>query len=213
MPTIHTINNLSSGSTVRSALNSNFTNVTSSKFNATAAPTVNDDASNTSGNGVFQAGSVWIDVTGDNEYVCVDATATAAVWKTTTGVANISFTTATDPAISAATTQAIVNAYDGVIITTTTTGNAQTIASPTVTTAGKTFKIVNNDTSTNSITVNSVIVAAGKSAIFIWDGTAWLTEGCFYALDTSGQVTVTLPASSNWFPSRQPCSNQEVRSP
>lgn len=46
----------------------------------TTAPTANDDASDTSGNGVFSVGSRWIDETGDATYICVDATATAAVW-------------------------------------------------------------------------------------------------------------------------------------
>jgi hypothetical protein len=47
-----------------------------SKFDATAAPTVNDDA----GDG-FSVGSFWHDVTNDNSYVCQDATAAAAVWE------------------------------------------------------------------------------------------------------------------------------------
>jgi hypothetical protein len=50
-----------------------------SKMDATSAPTVNDD----SGQG-FQVGSRWINVTLDKEYVCLDATASAAVWTETT---------------------------------------------------------------------------------------------------------------------------------
>lgn len=52
-----------------------------SDFTATTAPTVNHDA----GDG-FVVGSRWIDVTTDHEYVCVDATVGAAVWRQTSGV-------------------------------------------------------------------------------------------------------------------------------
>ena len=45
------------------------------KFNATTAPTANDD----SGDG-YSVGSAWADVTNDRWYVCVDATGSAAVW-------------------------------------------------------------------------------------------------------------------------------------
>lgn len=79
----------------------------------------------------------------------------------------------TNPALNAAVTTAIVDAYGGVIITLSTTGNAQTIANPTIITAGKVFVVVNNDTSTNTITVNTVVIAAGKAQSFIWDGSAW----------------------------------------
>lgn len=54
------------------------------KFDATAAPTANDDSANTSTNGTFSVGSRWVDVTNDVGYTCVDATATAAVWEQST---------------------------------------------------------------------------------------------------------------------------------
>lgn len=54
------------------------------KYDATAAPTVNDDSANTSGNGTFAVGSCWFDVTNDKVYHCVDAIATSAVWTSAT---------------------------------------------------------------------------------------------------------------------------------
>jgi len=50
------------------------------KWNATTAPTTSDD----SGDG-YSVGSRWIDTTNDKEYVCLDATSSAAVWTETTG--------------------------------------------------------------------------------------------------------------------------------
>ena len=87
------------------------------------------------------------------------------------------FTTATDPALNTAATTAIVNAYSGTIITTTKAGNSQTLAAPTVVTAGKYFTVVNNDTSTHSIpfVANSVTftITPGEGQCFLWDGSAW----------------------------------------
>lgn len=50
------------------------------KINATAAPTVNDDA----GDG-YSVGSLWVDTTNDKTYQCTDDTVGAAVWKQTGG--------------------------------------------------------------------------------------------------------------------------------
>lgn len=90
----------------------------------------------------------------------------------------LSMTTATDPLANAATTATIIGAFAGTIITTTTTGNSQTLASPTDTTAGKIFTVVNNDTSTNTFAVvaNSVsyTIAIGSGQSFIWDGSKWM---------------------------------------
>ena len=50
------------------------------KFDATVAPGATDD----SGSG-YAVGSLWIDVTGDASYFCVDSTSTAAVWNSLSG--------------------------------------------------------------------------------------------------------------------------------
>lgn len=49
-------------------------------YSANAAPTVNDD----SGDG-YAVGSLWLDVTNDEAYICLDATAGAAVWEQISG--------------------------------------------------------------------------------------------------------------------------------
>lgn len=49
-------------------------------FVTTTDPTVNDDAADTSGNGVFSRFSLWINSSTPSVWVCKDATATAAVW-------------------------------------------------------------------------------------------------------------------------------------
>lgn len=49
------------------------------KSDATAAPAVTDD-----GDAGWRIGSRWYDLTNDAEYVCLDITAGAAVWKKTT---------------------------------------------------------------------------------------------------------------------------------
>lgn len=55
----------------RAQLNNNYT--------ATSAPGVTNDA-----NSNYSVGSVWINLTADDAYICCDATAGAAVWKKTT---------------------------------------------------------------------------------------------------------------------------------
>lgn len=79
------------------------------KWDAAGAPTVNDD----SGDG-YAVGSRWIDVTNDKEYICLDATAGAAVWKETTAGSG-SFTGFSDH--SETNTQVATTATNGAITT------------------------------------------------------------------------------------------------
>ena len=60
-------------------IKSGTTTVIKSNTAASAAPAVTDDT-----NAGYSIGSTWIDTTNDKAYVCVDATATAAVWTETT---------------------------------------------------------------------------------------------------------------------------------
>lgn len=47
-----------------------------SKYDATGAPGVGDDSADG-----YTVGSLWVNVTADDAYICCDATAGAAVWK------------------------------------------------------------------------------------------------------------------------------------
>jgi len=83
----------------------------------------------------------------------------------------------TDPAIDAAVTTLKIDAYSGTVITLTTTGNSQTLQAPTSIVSGKSFIVINNDTSTNNITVNTIVITPGSAINFIWDGTVWIGIG------------------------------------
>jgi hypothetical protein len=64
------------------------------KYDAAIDPTANDD----SGDG-YSVGSTWINVTDDNAFVCLDATAGAAVWEKISGLAAHKADNATDSAL------------------------------------------------------------------------------------------------------------------
>jgi hypothetical protein len=76
-------------------VNTNFgtldTNIPLSNFSAVAAPTVNDDDTGTTGIDKYAVGSRWFDTTAENEkaYICLDASAGAAVWKETTAQGDV----------------------------------------------------------------------------------------------------------------------------
>jgi len=87
------------------------------------------------------------------------------------------FTALTNPAANAAVTTTIVDSYNGVVVTLSAAGNTQTIQNPTTAATIRKFMIINNDTSSNNLSVvaNSVTftLTPGEGQCFIWDGSAW----------------------------------------
>lgn len=91
----------------------------------------------------------------------------------------------TDPVINAAVITSIIDNYEAVIITLTGVGNIQTLQNPTTVTIKQKFIVANNDTSTDPITVNTIVLAPGQAQNFFWDGSAWLTLESFNASNIS----------------------------
>lgn len=112
----------------------------------------------------------------------------------------LSMAASTDPAVNAAVTTAIIDLYNGVIITLTAAGNAQTLQDPTATAAERRFTVVNNDTSTHNIDVNGYTLEPGEAQAFVWDGTAWCSLEAFEGATNTTKlaITGTIAASTNF---------------
>jgi len=85
------------------------------------------------------------------------------------------FTAASNPAINTALTTVILDWYNGTVITTTWPANSQAFALPTDLSSWKRFTVVNNDTSTDDLTIvgtSTVTIAPWFYATFLFDGTA-----------------------------------------
>ena len=103
------------------------------------------------------------------------------------------YTSKTDPALNAI-VAADIDTYLGCVITTTTTGNDQTLPSPSGSITPPTFTVINDDASTHSIDIigsSTVTLTAGQQATFAWDGSAWATmdSGSSLWLDDGTDLT------------------------
>ena len=104
--------------------------------------------------------------------------------------------TISNPATNVAVLTSVLDNYSGVIVTTTMSGNGQTMQAPTITTPGRTFTIVNNDTSTHSINVNGITVSPGEAQRFIFDGSSWIAVTAIDAQDITFTPTGTIAATN-----------------
>lgn len=106
----------------------------------------------------------------------------------------MSFTTLSNPTTTTAVSSSVIDTYGGVVITisSSTASTVQTLNDPSVG-LGKRFTVVNNDTSTTAVTVNSVVIQPQDSQSYIWDGSAWAVGGAIDAIDIdftpSGSIT------------------------
>ena len=143
-----------------------------SKYDATSAPTADDDSANTSGNGVFGVGSAWVNLTTDTIYLCTDASEGAAVWNSISAGAavldvaqewtkaqNFDATTLTDAASIA------WNVEDNQVASVTLGGN-RTLANPTNMKDGATYilRVIQDGTGSRTLAYGAAYKWPGGAA-------------------------------------------------
>ena len=138
---------------------------------AAVAPTTTDDTS-----AGYAVGSRWINTTADKSYLCVDATASSAIWQPAAIHAASSVTMG-----AAATTFAVENVS---VFTVTGDAGANTIATITGAAIGQRLTLIHvdglvsytddNSHAANSIDLSAAYTSADDSTLtLVFDGTSW----------------------------------------
>lgn len=151
------------------------------KLDATTAPTVNDD----SGDG-YDVGSIWVDVTNDNAYICLDATVGAAVWKPISGSGV--WPTAGTANIDAEIYAAIDDFFDDL-----SNGDLGIIGEGDFTTAVSHQSIPDGASVRGSgVGVTTLDNSSDQSTLWINDGTSTVQDLTVTGTKTTGNVAITV---------------------
>ena len=154
-------------------------------LDATSAPTVNDDSVDG-----YSVGSIWADVTADRAYLCLDATATAAVWAWMAGGLSLA------AGITVSVTGGGTLALGGYTLTIPATGTAALTQSPTLITpvlGVATATTINKVTLTAPATGSTLTIADGKT-LTLTDSLT-VQGGGATTLSSAGAYTLTIPAT------------------
>lgn len=152
-------------------------------FSATVNPTTTDDSSLD-----YAIGSHWVNTVSDEIFVCVDATATSAIWKSTTAAALLN-------------TQSKTGAYtvlstDGIVICDATSAGFTITLFTAVGNTGKEIIITKKDSSDNVVTIDGSgsetidgtttidLDRQHQSVRFLSDGTNWVTTHGRHQIDS-----------------------------
>jgi len=186
------------GTTVLTALGTNaFWKIIGSvavqnNFIATVAPTATDDS--VAG---YSVGSMWVDVTANISYVCVDSTATAAIWvKTTADVLNNFVATVPPSATSDSAAGYAIGSiwYDTVA--------DDLYIAVTVAPAAASWMRVSNDTQNNFVAVTDP-TATDDSAVGYSNGSLWVnltTHEGFICTDNTATAAIWKSTTQNSVP-------------
>ncbi len=161
-------------------------------FTATTAPTATDDSA-----AGYAVGSMWVDVTANISYVCVDATATAAIWvKTTADVLNNFMATVPPSATTDNTAGYAVGSmwYDTVA--------DDLYVAVTVATAAASWMRVSNDTQNNFVAVTNPS-ATDDSSVGYSNGSLWVnlsTHEGFICTDNTATAAIWKSTTQNSVP-------------
>jgi len=157
-----------------------------SEFAQTAQPTTGDDT----GDG-YAVGSFWFDTTNDKAYVCLDATATAAVWTEITS--GSSYTAGDGIDITVSTISVDLKANGGLVIEST-----ELAIDLGATSMTGTLSVADGGTNLTSYAVGDIIYASGTTALSkladIATGNALITGGVGVA-PSYGKIGLTTHVS------------------